>query len=119
MVGTRTTDNELSPLDQIRQVEAEVIRQIAVAREAAEYTITEASGQVKDLLNEARVSGRRRGQTRYQEIKTTAEEEARALVAQAHSQAENLRHKGKQRMTNAVRHAANLIIGLDGSSQDI
>jgi len=118
MVGTRTNNNELSPLDQIRQVEAEVIRHIATAREAGEHAVSEARGQVKELLNEANVSGRHRGEKRYQEIVSTAEEEARALVAQALNQAEDLRHKGKRRMTAAVRYAANLVIGLEGSRED-
>jgi vacuolar-type H+-ATPase subunit H len=118
MVGTPTTDTNLSPLDQIRQVEAEVTRQIAAAREAADHTISEAGSQVSGLLDEARVSGRHRGQTRYKEIISGAEEEARALVSQAHNQADDLRRKGKRRMTTAVRHAASLVIGLEGSSED-
>jgi len=114
----RITEAQLSPLDQIRQTEADVTRQIAAARETAECKVVEARNQVKGLLEDARATGSRQGQMHYKVSLTKAEEEARALVAQSHNQAKDLRHKGERRMSSAVRHAENLVIGLDGSSED-
>jgi vacuolar-type H+-ATPase subunit H len=118
MITPGTMETELSPLDQIRQTESDVTRQIAAAREAAEYAITEAKSQVKELLDEARVSGHHRGQIRYKEVISQAEEEAHALVTQAHSYAEALHKKGKQRMNSAVYHAVNLVIGMERGDKD-
>jgi vacuolar-type H+-ATPase subunit H len=112
------SDTELSPLDQIRQAEADVTRQIAAAREAAARTVVEARRHVRDLLDEAREMGRRRGQIRYKEIVSQAEEESQALVFQAHNQAESLHHTGKRRMSTAVRQAVNLVIGLQDDGAD-
>jgi vacuolar-type H+-ATPase subunit H len=109
---------ELVPLDQIRQVEADVIRQIAVAREVAEQTITEARSQVKNLLTEAQESGLHSGQVRYKETLSRAEEEAHAIVFQAHNQAKRLRHEGKRRMSKAVCQAVNLVIGLEENGEN-
>jgi vacuolar-type H+-ATPase subunit H len=113
----RITDTELSPLDQIRQTEADVTRHVAAAREAAERTVVEARSQVKELLVKARESGRQRGQTRYKEIISRAEEESAVLIAQAQNRAEQLHHEGKRRMSTAVRQAVVLVIGLQDDSE--
>ena len=80
MVSEGSLNTEISPLDQIRQVEADVIRQIAAAREAADYKVNEARNQVKVILSEAREVGRQRGLIRYNEIISRAEEESHAIV---------------------------------------
>ena len=113
MANTDRIDSNLSPLDQIRQVEAETVRQIAAAREASEHGINEARRQVKVILEQASESGRQRGMNRYKQIITGAEEEALAIVSQAHDQANLLRHQGKHQMSTAVHQAVNLIIGLE------
>lgn len=46
-------ENELSPLDQIRQTEAEVTRRIAAAREAAELNVVKARTEATHLKNQA------------------------------------------------------------------
>ena len=110
-------NTELSPLDQVRQVEAEVTRSIAAARDRAEASITEAKNQVKSILEEARQEGRKKGQIRYKEIVLTAEEESKALISQANNEAENLRLKGKQMISNAVYQAVNFVMGMEGENK--
>jgi vacuolar-type H+-ATPase subunit H len=112
------SETELSPLDQIRQTEADVTRQIAAARQAAERSVTEAGKELKTFLDGARESGRRHGQVRYKEIISKAEEESQAVVSQAHRQAERLHHAGRRRMSTAVRQAVNLVIGLQDDGAD-
>lgn len=109
---------DLSPLDQIRQTEADVARQIASAREEAGDTVTQAKTQAKDLLDEARQSGNRGGEKRYKEIISDAEEEARLIVAQAHKRAEHLQRKGGQRLAVGVRRALNIVIGLEEAGEN-
>ena len=113
MADKDNSNSNLSPLDQIRQVEADTVRQIAAARQASDQKISEAKKQVKVTLEQARESGRQRGQNRYKQIISSAEEEALAIVSQAHNQANLLRHKGKQQISTAVHQAVNLIIGLE------
>ena len=108
----------LSPLDQIRQVEADIVRQVAAAREAADEKIKHAQNQVKEILVQARESGRNQGASRYKTIVSNAEEEAHAIVSQAHNKANRLRHKGKQRMSAAVRQAVNLIVYVEDDGED-
>ena len=108
----------LSPLDQIRQVEADIVRQVAAAREAADEKIKRAHSQVKEILVQARESGRSQGASRYKTIISNAEEEAHAIVSQAHNRASRLRHKGKQRMSSAVRQAVKVIIDVEDDGED-
>ncbi len=106
--------SQLSPLDQIRQAEAENIRKIAAAREAAEQIVLKARMDAARLKEQAVEEGRREGQARNREILLKGEEEARALISRAHSMAEKLRRNGEARMDYAVRSAVNLVIGQEG-----
>jgi vacuolar-type H+-ATPase subunit H len=101
---------ERSPLDQIRQAETEVTRQVAAARGAAETAGRKAQAQAADLKRQAREVGQREGQELCREITSKAEEEARALVAQAHIQAEELRRKWDLSKEAAVRWALTVVI---------
>jgi flagellar biosynthesis/type III secretory pathway protein FliH len=117
MASKESIDTELSPLDQIRQLEAGAVRQIAAAREASEHRIKETKRQVKVTLEQARESGHQRGLNRYKQIVTSAEEEALVIVSQAHNRVKLLRQKGKQQMSSAVQQAVNLIISLEGDGE--
>jgi vacuolar-type H+-ATPase subunit H len=106
----------LSPLDQIRQTEAEITRKVAAAREAAEQVVVKARLDAAALKQQAREEGQREGQARCREITARAEEEAHALVVQAHAQADQLRRKGEALMDTAVRGVIELIIGQEGEA---
>lgn len=107
-----TPDLDLSPLDQIRQTEAEVTRKIAAARKAAEQILEDARRQVAALKQEARDAGTREGDARYRAMISKAEEDARALVEEAQYQAKLLRRRGQRRMPVAVSSAVNFVINL-------
>jgi vacuolar-type H+-ATPase subunit H len=106
-------ENGFTPLDQIRQAEAEVTRKIAAAREATKLTVSDAQVQAAVILDKARETGRREGQAQYREITSKAEDETRALIAQANQQADELHRNGEQRMEAAFRWAVNVVIGLE------
>jgi vacuolar-type H+-ATPase subunit H len=110
---TPKTSSELSPLDQIRQTESQVTRQVAAARVAAEKTVVDTKREVRSLLEAARKTGADRGQARCKEIISQAEEEARGIQAQAKNKTAELRRKGKNRMAMAVEYAVSLVIGLE------
>jgi vacuolar-type H+-ATPase subunit H len=118
MTLSRVAGSELSPLDQIRQAEAEVNRRIAAARRVAEMTEVKARAQAADLKREAREAGRREGRAQYEQLVSRAEVEAEALLAQAHSQAEDLRRKGDMHMDSAVHRAVEVVVGLEGEADD-
>jgi vacuolar-type H+-ATPase subunit H len=109
---------ELSPLDQIRQAEADVARQIASAREATGQTVAQARIQAKDMLGDARQIGKREGEKRYREIVSNAEEEEQAIIAQACNRAEHLSRRAGQRLAEGVRRALNVVIGLEDVGED-
>lgn len=108
----------LSPLDQIRRTEAEVTRQIAVARERADQILKDAQRQAAVLRQEAREAGAREGQARYRVTVSKAEEEAIAIIAEAKTQAKKLRRRGQNQMPEGVRLAVNLIIGKTINEQE-
>ena len=108
----------LSPLDQIRQTEADVARQIASAREAAGHTVTHSQTQAKEMLDDARRTGQREGEKRFREIISNAEEEAQAITTQARKRAEHLRRRAGQRLVVGVRHAMNVVLGFDEAGEE-
>ena len=109
---------ELSPLDQIRQTEAEVTRKIAAGRKAAEQIVEQARRQAEAVKKDAWENGTREGQARYQTSLSNAEEESRALVAEAQDQADKLRRRGAKRMLLAVHRALNFVISLVEEEQE-
>lgn len=111
-VMTMTTEQDsLSPLDQIRQTEAEVTRDIAAARKEAELTVAEAKDKAAQLKAEAYQTGSRKGQEQYKKIIARADVEAKALTVQAHQRAGELKHRGEIRMGAVIKMAVNFIIG--------
>lgn len=116
MDSSTVAEAERSPVDQIRQAEAEVTRRVAAARKVADQALAIAQSQAADLKRQAVQAGRRDGEARYQEIISQAENEARAILAQARSQAQQLCQDGNLRMDDAVRHAVAIIIGRDSET---
>lgn len=113
MSTTPNTDTQLSPLDRIRQAEAEVTRHIAAAREAAENRLAETRNEARLSLDDARKAGRRQGQAQYRQILAQTEEESRLILTEAHGKAEKLRRKGSQQMDRAVCWIVTLICKID------
>ena len=111
------TEAELSPLDQIHQTEADVVRQIASTREAAGHTVAHAKTQAKDLLDDALQIGQREGEKRYREMISNADEEAQVIIAQARKRAEHLRRRAGQRFAVGVRRSLNVVIGLEENGE--
>lgn len=102
----------LSPLDQIRLVEAEVTRKIVAAREASERSLVEARAQAVLIKKQAREAGEHEGQIRYKEIVSEAEEEAQAIIQHAHNQSAELNQKGSARIELAVQESVRIVLGL-------
>jgi vacuolar-type H+-ATPase subunit H len=117
MAGT-FSKTDLSPLDQIRLTEAEITRKIVAAREDAERRLAEARRQAVFIKKQASEEGNRTGKVQYKEIVARAEEEARAITAQAQNQADTLHQKGRNRMVMAVEYAASIVLGLDREGMD-
>ena len=101
---------DLSPLDQIRQTEAEMTRKVAAAREHAEQILKDAHRQANAIKQEASQTGTQEGEARYRAIISKTEEEARAIVAEAKAQARSLRQRGQERMQTGVKLAINFIV---------
>ncbi|MBM3124355.1 MAG: hypothetical protein FJZ87_04680 [Chloroflexi bacterium] len=106
--------DDLSVLDKIRLVEAEITRKIVSAREAAEGAIVEARGQAALLKKQAGETGEREGQIRYKQMIAQAEEQAKVITAQAQNEMDNLRRKGQSRMEQAIHMALNIVLTVKG-----
>lgn len=109
-----TTGSELSPLDQIRQIETEIAAQIAAARVSAGRSIARARAQADRVKDQARENGLRAGQARYQEIVAQAEQEADRITDEAHSKADAMRRRGRQLIDEAILQAFLLVSGQEG-----
>lgn len=109
-MNDQPSELDLSPLDQIRQTEAEMTRMIAAARQNAEQILKDARRQAATLKQEAIENGTREGQASYRALISKAEEESRALVAEAKMQAKKLRRRGQEQMQTGVSLAIHIII---------
>jgi vacuolar-type H+-ATPase subunit H len=116
-MSTPIPANGLSPLDQIRQAEAEITKKIVTAREASESAIAEARLYANLLKKQAHESGIKAGRIRHKEILAQAEDEARGTVAHAQNQADELRSKGQARMEQAIRAALGIVLGVKGGGR--
>jgi len=112
-------ETELSPLDKIRQTEAEVAGSVAAAREAAEKIIANAKKEAAEIKRQAREAGLREGEARKRAMLAQAEEEARLILADAQNLAVELRQKGKIRMGSGVEYAINVILDLEQEEADL
>jgi vacuolar-type H+-ATPase subunit H len=112
-MANASIESELSPLDQIRQTEAHVTRQVAAAREAAKQTVADMRNRVKETINEASKAGQREGQKRYKDIISDAEEEAQILIAHAYKKAEHLQRRGGQCLDKGICSAISIIISAE------
>jgi vacuolar-type H+-ATPase subunit H len=116
-MGESISANELSPLDQIRLVEAEINRKIVAAREASDRSVADARLQASLIKKQAHESGEHKGQIRYKEIVAETEEEAQTIVVLAHNHAEDLRQKGYARMGLAVQEVISTVLGVKGGGK--
>jgi len=112
-----TSADGLSPLDQIRLVEAEITRKVAAAREASEHSAANARIQAALLKKQAEENGKREGQIRFKETIAKAEEQAEVIIAQAQHEADDLRENGQARMEQAVKEALNILLGMKGGGK--
>ncbi len=104
---------ELSPLDQIRQAEAEVARQIATASVAADTTISETNTQASQIKNQSIEAGRRNGLTIYNEIIEKSRLEAKEITLRGQEDAKQLLVQGGKLMDKAVETALRLVLSLE------
>ena len=112
-----TSADGLSPLDQVRLVEAEITRKVFAARESSERSAANARIQAALLKKQAEENGKREGQIRYKEMIAKAEEQAEVIIAQAQHEAEGLRENGHTLMEQAVNEALNIILGMQGGGK--
>lgn len=117
MVLPTTGSDELSPLDQIRQTETNITRQIAAARVSAGRSAEEARLQAEQIKRQAQEEGKRKGQAIYQEILVHAGEEAKAITAQAKRRSAEMQRVAEQRMDEMVSLAVNIIIGFENNGE--
>jgi flagellar biosynthesis/type III secretory pathway protein FliH len=102
-----------SPLDQIRDAEAEINRRIAEAHRAAEEQLRTAESQAGQIKQEARRVGSSEGQARYQERIASVEIETQRIIYDARCRAEQIERQGQVFLPEAVRLAIALIAGVE------
>ncbi len=117
MVLPTTGSEEFSPLDQIRQTETNITRQIAAARVSAGRSAEEARLQAEQIKRQAQEEGRRKGQAAYQEFLLCAGEEAQAIVTQAKLRSAEMQRRTEQRMEAAVSLAVKIVIGSENGGE--
>ena len=111
MHSSATDKTDSSPLDQIRQAEAEITRRVAAARQAAEATAQKVQAQAEAIKRHARETGQCEGEAQYREIVSLAKEDAVAVIAQAQRRAEILRCQGDLCIDDIVCHAVEIVVG--------
>ncbi len=111
----KTTGNfqaDISPLDQIRQKEAEGLRKVIIARQASERKIYEARGEAARIKKLARESAAQQARELYKETAAAAQQEAQELRSQAKTHADELTARAKLVIEQGVAEAVNIVLGL-------
>jgi vacuolar-type H+-ATPase subunit H len=106
-----TLQTEFSPLDQIRQSEAEVTRKIAAARETAMHNLEAARKEAAHIVAQAREDGLQEGQLHYRKILQKTEKESKNLIASAQEEVRELTKIGDRRMDKAIEQIVSIVIG--------
>lgn len=104
-------ENAGALLEAIRRAEAEVKRRLAAEREAADAVLAEAQQRAHELLRAAKVEGHCAGEEQRRTAQAEFERDAKEILAQAHGEADRLRHAAEQHMTAAVARAVEIVIG--------
>jgi vacuolar-type H+-ATPase subunit H len=104
-------DYKLSPLDQIRQAEAEVARRVAGRREAAELTLAQAREHGQALVEAEIEAGQRDGQAQYRRLILRAQDEVRAVHQEGQKHVATIQQNEHNLMDVAVRHVLAIIMG--------
>lgn len=108
---------EISPLDKIRQTEADAAGALSAARAAAERRLSQARAEAEKVLQQAREEGKNLGQARCRQMVSQAEEDGRALRDRAHSRAHDLQELGQSRKSAAAKFAVRVITGEEDEPQ--
>ena len=118
MDTTRTSISKSTPLEKIRLAEAEVSRQIAAARQAAEEIVADAHRQAATLKEDALDAGHLAGQKAAQEHLAQIQTEASRMIAQAQVQTEASSQHGVEHIDAAVKYAVLFVIGLPEEGEE-
>lgn len=104
-------DTDLSPLDLIRQTEAEGAHHIAEAHEAAKEKLRQAQIKAAESKRKALDAGRREGEDDFKQAVDKAKLEAAQILVEARQQAEELSEIGDERIEKVVSRAVMIVTG--------
>lgn len=107
----QASSDDLSLVEQIQRVEAEVSRQIVSKRDEAHQAELQAREQAAVRLREAQAEGQHAGQLEYEQIVAQAAQGAQALRESASRESDLLRSEGDQCMESAVQLAIAILTG--------
>jgi vacuolar-type H+-ATPase subunit H len=102
----------LVALDQIRQIEAEVARQIQAAQNAANECVEQAERAAAQMKQEGVRTGQSQGEAEAQAIVAQAELEAEAIIRAADREASRLQERQADCFERLVQHALDCVIGM-------
>ena len=102
---------DLSPLDQIRQAEAESARQVTLAKSASDQEVEQARQQAAELVEEARREGLKEGIAKQKTLLGEASEAAEACLAAAQLRAENILSRKMELLETAVDDVLCIVLG--------
>ena len=105
------TEKSADVLDSIRQVEAQIRRRLAVAREEADAQIASARKRAQEIVGEAELEGQQMGEAERRVILQETDEEMAFILAHVEERARELRHLGQDQMEAAVIRVVLIVTG--------
>jgi vacuolar-type H+-ATPase subunit H len=113
-----TSQATSTPLEQIRQAEVEISRQIAIARKSAEKLVADAQLQADRLKEKALEDGHIAGQKAAEEYLAQIHSEVSRMIVQAQIQTEESCRHGFEHINEAVEYAILFVIGLPTKGEE-
>jgi len=102
-----------TPLDEIRQAEAEAAGLLFQARQEGQALKQAVKKQISQLMQQAQQEGAQAGRIRCEQLVEEARRQAAQMIAQAQTQADLLLGEGQKRLDTAVQWALCFVLGAD------
>jgi vacuolar-type H+-ATPase subunit H len=99
-----------SPLQAIKQKEAELRHRVEEARRRAESQLQSAREEAEQTVARANQKGQAEAKALYEQKIKEARREAKAIVATAHQEATTFRRQAAARLDEAVRQIVELVL---------
>lgn len=107
---------ESSALEQIRTLELNIARRIAVLMDEASQAESNAQEKASEIINSAKMTGEVEAERQYQKIVSAAQSQAQTIIEEVHQKSQYLHQQQVDLIKQVTQYTLRL---LSGSEEDV